>query len=613
MTTLFPSGDNQQKSKIEACKVPPVALIVSWAATRFVLPVRRLFWLPGRCTRLILGSVAVAALFATAEAHLLGNGARRPIESNQGAPGNQLYSPGAFRLGDNVHVPKRHQRVEEALRDGFHEVNHGSAHVIADILPGLTLRASNHTNSAALGPLRVSAVNPRFFTRDGVHVVLLVGSHTWADLQDQGTPRPAVFDYDGYMNFMRSHRFNFTQLWTWWFSNGGTAEEGPIRFTAAPFPWRRTGPGNANDGQLKFDFTQLNQGYFDRMRSRIVQAGKNGIYVSIYLFNGYEFQFDVNPNDGNPFEGTNNINGVHCPRTCPTDDSQIPNQVWTYEKNYIHKVIETVNDLNNVIYMVSNESGSPYSDTWEARVIAEIKKYEATKPKRHPVGMGFQYKGGTDSKLYDSKADWVSPNFGSFDGKVRVPPDATGQCPTTVGNGGVTNLSSPNCKAIIVDTDHVCGICGTQTWAWENFMRANSLLFMDPYLVEAPKSRFPSYNNNPAGPCRDGQCTAVDTQWNPIRNAMTDILTYSQKVDLIHMTPQDSLSTSGFCLAKRGSQYLVYSETNSFVLTLVPGTYTYEWFNPSTHVLAGAGSMTIGANQRLTAPFSGDSVLWLHK
>lgn len=467
-------------------------------------------------------------------------------------------------------------------------------------------------NGVAVGPLRVSTRNPRYFTNDGTNVVLLAGSHTWANLQDRGTPSPAVFNYSGYIDFMKSHGLNIMHLWTWWFPNSGTAKEGPYQFTGAPYVWARTGPGYANDGGLKFDLARLDQSYFNRMRSRILQAGRNGIYVSIYLFNGYEFQFDVNANDGNPFESINNVNGVDCPGTCPTDNSQLSPRVWNYEKNYIHKVIDTVNDLDNVLYMTSNESGSPYSDTWEARVIAEIRDYEAPKPKQHPVGMSFQYKGGTDQKLYNSAADWVSPAYGG--GGLKVPPNATGQCPTPTGNGGATNPSSPTCKVVINDTDHDCGICGTQAWVWQNFTRGNNVLFMDQYLINAPSATYSGYNNSPGGPCSNNQCTTVDPQWNPVRNAMEDVLVYAnRKIDLVNMTPQDSLSTSGYTLANPGSQYVVYSLTNSFTLTTVVGTYFYEWFNPTTHAIAGTGSVTVRTNHKFTAPFRGESVLWLHK
>ena len=79
------------------------------------------------------------------------------------------------------------------------------------------------------------------------------------------------------------------------------------------------------------------------------------------------------------------------------------------------------------------------------------------------------------------------------------------------------------------------------------------------------------------------------------------------------MTPQDSLSTSGLCLANPGSQYHVFSTSNNFTLTTVAGTYTYEWFNPATHTVVQTGTVTVGSSQGFTAPFSGAAVLWLHQ
>src|SRR5215831_6417574 len=146
-------------------------------------------------------------------------------------------------------------------------------------------------------------------------------------------------------------------------------------------------------------------------------------------------QFDGIPIDGNPFEIGNNVNSVSCGGICPSDNSQISAQAWSYEQVYLQKVIDTVNDLDNVMYEISNEAGSPYSDSWQASVISFVKSYEARKPKQHPVGMTFQYQGGTDVTLYKSQADWVSPS-------TTLPPETSGN------------------KVIINDTDHsYCWSC----------------------------------------------------------------------------------------------------------------------------------------------------------
>jgi hypothetical protein len=52
----------------------------------------------------------------------------------------------------------------------------------------------------------------------------------------------------------------------------------------------------------------------------------------------------------------------------------------------VQKVIDTVNDLDNVLYEIGNE-GDLTSVPWQYHFIRFIKRYEASKPKQHPVGM----------------------------------------------------------------------------------------------------------------------------------------------------------------------------------------------------------------------------------
>lgn len=44
----------------------------------------------------------------------------------------------------------------------------------------------------ASGPLRVSAVNPRYFADGTGHIVYLTGTHTWNNLQDMGPADPPL-------------------------------------------------------------------------------------------------------------------------------------------------------------------------------------------------------------------------------------------------------------------------------------------------------------------------------------------------------------------------------------------------------------------------------------
>jgi hypothetical protein len=468
------------------------------------------------------------------------------------------------------------------------------------------------------GPLVVCASNPRYFCDPSGNVVYLGGIHTWSNfLEDRGTiANPPAFDYNAYMTFLKLHGYTWMRGWTAEMTHLSRSDDPFEDVIGPPFKWLRAGPRKANDGGLQFDLERLEPDYFSRMRSRIVHAGQNGVYVSVMIFNGYMWWIDVTSGDGNPFERGNNVNGVSCSKTCPLDASLLPENTWWFEKNYIHKVVDTVHDLPNAMYEVSNESGSPQSDNWQANIIAELDSYErATYNSHHPIGYTSAGSGTPDSILYRSAADWVSPNFG---GSGVTPNVATGQCPVVTGNGGAPNPSSPNCKVVINDTDHSfggssmqsAGVVGQTTWVWENLTSGNGVAFMDPYLV-----LWPGRNNCTGAPVGGDPnvCSGLDSQWNTIRLAIADVVAYAKKIDLKDMTPQGSLSTSGFCLANPGSQYLVFSTSNTFTLTITQGSYVFEFFNPSTHAVVQTGTVTVESSRLFTAPFTGDSLLWLHK
>jgi hypothetical protein len=445
----------------------------------------------------------------------------------------------------------------------------------------------------ATGPLRPNPANPRYFTDGTGKAIYLTGSHTWANLPDRGALNPpgVSFDYNTYMTWMVSHNFNFMRLWTAELPNAGPGPDlSEGNFVGPPWKWLRTGPGHASDGGLKFDLTKLDQAYFDRMRSRVITAGEHGIYVSVMLFNGFEWQFDTNPKDGDPFLESNNVNAIDCPGTCPSDISQMSDEVWNIEQAYIRKVVDTVNDLDNVLYEVSNEAGSPYSDSWQARIIEFLKGYEATKPKQHPVGMTFQWKGGSDATLYNSAADWVSP-------RDRF----------ATGNGA---------KVIINDTDHSYGYrdlkrdgqAAQRAWVWKNFTRGNNVAFMDPYLAIWPD------RNSPEGSTADPEVGArPDPYYEVLRDAMGSTLTYANRMNLSAMTPQSSLSSTHYCLANPGAEYLVYQPSSgSFTVNLLSGTYQYEWLDPSQNRTTRTGRLTASGGPRFfRSPIRGDAVLYL--
>src|SRR5580704_3420107 len=201
------------------------------------------------------------------------------------------------------------------------------------VAPSADLSAAIAAKNAATGPLRVLAANPRYFTDGSGKAGYLAGSHTWADMQDTGkNDPPPPFDFAGYLDFLYAHHHNFFRLWACALPRG---TEGLCN----PFPWPRTGPGDASDGKPRFDLAKFDPTYFDRLRSFVRAAGERGIYVSVMLFDGYRIEFERQPDDGYPLDAGNNVNGITAPGVSSQDLSR--SDVTFVQDAYVKKVVDT--------------------------------------------------------------------------------------------------------------------------------------------------------------------------------------------------------------------------------------------------------------------------------
>jgi hypothetical protein len=105
-----------------------------------------------------------------------------------------------------------------------------------------------------------------------------------------------------------------------------------------------------------------------------------------------------------------------------------------------------------------------------------------------------------------------------------------------------------------------------------------------------------------------------EARWDEVRRAMGHTRTYADKMPLATMTPQNSASSTQYCLANPGSAYLIYAPVSkqSFTVQLQAGTYNYEWFNPTLGKIVSTGTITArGWRTSFRAPFSGDAILYL--
>ncbi|MET0136111.1 MAG: DUF4038 domain-containing protein [Kibdelosporangium sp.] len=424
----------------------------------------------------------------------------------------------------------------------------------------------------AAGPLQVSANGRYFATPDGRPLVL-TGSHTWQNFQDtgHGDPPPA-FDYPAYLRFLEEQNHNFFRLWVWeqaQFSNEISRDD----YFSGPSPYQKAGG--------RFDLDKFDPAYFSRLRERVSQAGQRGIYVSVMLFNGWSIEAckgelcDNNPWTGHPFNKANNVNGVDGDLNGNGSGEETQTlavaAVTARQEAYVRKVVDTVGDLDNVLYEISNE-GPANSAEWQYHMISYLKSYEPGE--KHPVGMTSTYP-GNNQDLWNSPADWISPN-----GDLNNPPATDGR------------------KVVLADTDHLCGLCGDSSWPWRSFTRGENPIYMDAYDG--------AYGIG--GKMTDKDAVAIRANLGHVRD-------YASRLDLTTATPRPDLCSTGFCLVA-GTKYLVFSPGGEFTVDLGKAqgrTLSGQWLDPDTGATTAVADVRGESSSRFTPPFDGPAVLLLER
>jgi hypothetical protein len=300
-------------------------------------------------------------------------------------------------------------------------------------------------------PLRPHPHHPNLFEDAQGRPVRLAGSHHWDNLIDNGE-RPGGFDFERYLDRLAGWGHNFIRLWT---HEAWTHD-------LTPRVYLRPGPGRALDGRPRFDLTRFNPEYFERLRGRVVRAGERGFYVSVMLFNGWSIhnKGEGNPWHHHPFNRENNLQRIDGDPDARGEGSDVHTlrvpEITRLQEAYVQKVVETVGDLDPVLWEISNESPRE-SVPWQYHLIHSLRGID---PHRHPIGMTATFPGNRNEDLFNSPADWISP--GNKGGWRRNPPPADGR------------------KVVIVDTDHLWGIGGNADWVRKVFAAGHHLAYMDP-------------------------------------------------------------------------------------------------------------------------------------
>jgi hypothetical protein len=181
----------------------------------------------------------------------------------------------------------------------------------------------------------------------------------------------------------------------------------------------------------------------------------------------------------------------------------------------------------------------------------------------------------------------------------------------------------------VSDTDHIWGIGGSEDWVWKSFTRGLNTIFMDPYEADLeeiyPMFRRRSSTNATGDP--------HDWEWEAVRNNLGYTRAFSERMNMAAAIPHGELSSTGYCLAAPGTEYLVYlpsrlgwsnklmshlppswlPETVEVDLTKMTGNATFEWFQPSAGATIFSGTIASGGKRQFNEVVRGGNlVLYIH-
>lgn len=237
--------------------------------------------------------------------------------------------------------------------------------------------------------------NPRYFLFRNRPLVLLAATEHYGSVINR------AFDFERYLADAADKHQTMTRTFLLFREQQSARNpSSPCKPESPDFvtPWPRTGPGNAIDGEPRYDLDQWNPEYFRRLHRFLSRASKLGIVVELTLFsNTY--------GDGvwalNPLRAENNLQGVG--KVPWYEYNTLHNQpVVNRQLAYAAKIIQETSRYDNVYYEICNEPGgnadhrAPTADVdaWQERVAGVVRQELARLGRKHLVfgSQAFSYK-----------------------------------------------------------------------------------------------------------------------------------------------------------------------------------------------------------------------------
>jgi len=245
------------------------------------------------------------------------------------------------------------------------------------------LAASSSQAAQEPKPIALHPENPHYFLwRDKPTILITSGEHYGALLN-------LDFNYIPYFDELQSKELNHTRIFS------GTYREIPSSFgvTDNPLapepnrylsPWARSEQPGYFDGGHKFDLTQWDSAYFNRLIDLMRSAQERDIVVELTLFC---VMYREERWKACPMNAANNVNRTG---DCPRDEifTLKHPDLLEVQLAFVKKVIRELRDFDNLYYEVCNEPYQrPTEMAWQHRIVEIIVETEKAFPNKHLISL----------------------------------------------------------------------------------------------------------------------------------------------------------------------------------------------------------------------------------
>ena len=450
-------------------------------------------------------------------------------------------------------------------------------------------------------PISLHPDNPHYFLwREKPTVLITSGEHYGALLN-------LDFDYVAYLDELESSGLNHTRTFS------GTYREVPSSFgiTDNPLapqpnryisPWARSDTPGYHDGGSKFDLSQWDEDYFQRLKDFLTHAARRGVVVELTLFCPL-YRDDLW--EASPMNAANNVNDVG---TCEREEvfAAKHDGLLDVQLAFTRKVVNELRDFDNLYYEVCNE---PYFGgvtlEWQHKIVDAIVETEREFPAKHLISMNIA---NGSQKVTDPH-----PNVSIFNFHYCIPPDAVAE------NYGLNKVIGENETGFRGQADVLY-----RTEGWD-FLLAGGALYNNLDYSFTP--------GHPAGTLRDYKSPGGGSR--ELRDQLRILKKFIEGFDFVRMRPspdvvrQVSPELSSRALAEHGQAYAIYlhvplrkkptdvrqsvgdAKQATVSLDLPRGRYEASWQNPITGTIDKSETFThAGGNRQLeSSEFTADVAL----